>query len=353
MVGKDKIIYTDFHKGAYGLERRENLSLEEMYKGNPFPKTVSYKDIDNAFKLWVRNSDDLKMIVNGEELPTFMLVSNQRFSEYSQTWSFDDDNGNIILDFKTVTRDPNPKAGSGQSKFFNIPGEPTWAMFYDKIKEDNSDEGYNRYSIKQPVSVDLSYTINIVATHFETINEMNTKILNTFKSLQHYIRVNGHFMPLILDDIGDKSEYNLENRKFFHQQYNINCLGYIIQEEDFKVERLPHKMRVRFDENERNLPLVTVRNPNDNDTEAIDINIKFKEYVKDKVSIRVDEDVLIYGCKTHNVDNFTITRFKHDTRLIPKDGFTLRKHDKITIKIDRLHQGDKAIIKLIGKSIKN
>ena len=50
-------------------------------------------------------------------------------------------------------------------------------------------------------------------------------------------------MPMKLDDIGDQSEYNIDNRKYYSQKYAITLKGYILREEDMKVEKMPTRWK--------------------------------------------------------------------------------------------------------------
>ena len=83
---------------AYGTERRRNLSKEIMKDSTPLPKTLLYKDIDEEFKRWVE--EDLKISFEGKDIPTISLFSNQRFSEYMQSWQNVDNKKNIILNLR-------------------------------------------------------------------------------------------------------------------------------------------------------------------------------------------------------------------------------------------------------------
>ena len=65
---------------------------------------------------------------------------------------------------------------------------------------------------------------------------MNMKFIQTFSPQQHYIKVNGHPMPLMMDSIGDESVINnLDERKYYVQMFNIKMMGYLLDEEDFEV----------------------------------------------------------------------------------------------------------------------
>ena len=100
---------------AVGTERRRNMSKIILENQTYFPKPVLHEDIDKAFFEWVDKK--IEVIYNGKRLPTYKLFSNQKLSEYSQTWSNLDDTGNIIMNFKTITRENNPQHGESQGGY--------------------------------------------------------------------------------------------------------------------------------------------------------------------------------------------------------------------------------------------
>ena len=65
---------------------------------------------------------------DGIKLPTMVLYSNQRFSEYMQTWKFTDENNNVRVNFKTVTRENNPSHGTIVGDSYNIPGDRFYTL---------------------------------------------------------------------------------------------------------------------------------------------------------------------------------------------------------------------------------
>lgn len=105
---------------SYGKERRRNWSKKILEHSSPFPKSVEYKDIDIAFKEFVEKELDISY--DGDRLPTYTLFSNQKIGEYSQTWEKLDEMGNLIMNFKTITRENDPQKGTmlGNGDF-NIP----------------------------------------------------------------------------------------------------------------------------------------------------------------------------------------------------------------------------------------
>ena len=215
-----------------GNEQRIFSSLKILENGTPLPLSVEYKDIDAAMLKWVE--DDLNIVFEGEKIPTFKLFANQRINEYCQTWSHLDDKGNVLMNFKTITRDNNPQKGENQGSYYNIPGNRDYPMFMVPVLQENQLIAYDMYSMKQPFCVNMEYVINIVTNKYELINEMNLLVNDKFKSINCYIFPNNHPMPLTLETVSDESEYSLDDRKYYSQTFRLKLKAYIIKEEDFK-----------------------------------------------------------------------------------------------------------------------
>ena len=235
---KPYILNHKLRRQSQGVERRMNMYRYILEDGTPLPKSIEFKDIDMAFNEWVKS---LNITFDGNKLPIFQLFSNQRIGEYAQSWKHLDSVGNLIMNFFSVTRDNNPKQGDGQGGYFNIPGNRQYPMFITKGIDENGDEKYQMYTMHQPYSVNFQYTLLLVCDKYELLNQVNQTILDAFKSLQCYIRPNGHYMPLILDEINDESEYAIDDRKYYSQSYKFTLQGYIIRKEDYDVVDIPHK----------------------------------------------------------------------------------------------------------------
>ena len=225
---------------AYGTERRRNMSKMILEEGTPFPKPIEYSDIDQEMFNWVDKKFNL--VYDGVRLPTYKLYSTQRLSEYTQTWSQTDDYGNMIMNFKTISRENNPQRGENQGNYFNIPGHKDFAMFYVPVLQENGIEAYDKYTMKQPFSVNFIYSVSIITNKMELLNEMNEMMHYEFNAINTYISPNDHPMPLTLENISDESEYTIDDRKYYSQTFKIKLKGYIIRREDYKVERIPSRL---------------------------------------------------------------------------------------------------------------
>jgi hypothetical protein len=92
------------------------------------------------------------------------------------------------------------------------------------------------YKIPQPIPVDIYYEVRIFAYRQQDLNRFNTIILKHFQSRQAYTIVNGHYLPIILEDTSDESELtDLESKRFYVQLYSFMLQGFILDPEDFEV----------------------------------------------------------------------------------------------------------------------
>lgn len=245
-MSRENINHIDLIEKIEGNERKTELFNMVLENNTFFPKTVNYKDIDLAFKEWADSS--LKISGDdGKVFPTITLFSNQRFSEYSQTWRHTDANNNLLLNFKTVSRDNNPQYGSIQNKLYNIPGEIFFTVYKKKVLDDNGSESLRVLKMRQPLSVDMIFKFSIFTNKYEIINEFNAKVNRLFDSRQCYISPNGYFMPMVLESINDESEYKIDDRQFYSQTFNIKVLGFLLTEDDFRVDEVPLKFGVNID----------------------------------------------------------------------------------------------------------
>lgn len=224
---------------AYGVERRRNMSKIILENQTYFPKSIEYSDIDQEMFNWVDKKIDLAY--DGVRLPTYKLYSTQRLSEYTQTWNQTDEFGNVIMNFKTITRENNPQRGDINGGYFNIPGHKDFAMYYVPVLQENGTEAYDKYTMKQPFGVNFIYSISIITNKMEVLNEMNEKMHYEFNAINCYIAPNGHPMSMSLEDVSDDSEYTIDDRKYYSQTYKVKVRGYIIRKEDYKVERIPSR----------------------------------------------------------------------------------------------------------------
>jgi len=232
-------------RNIVGKERRENLVKEVLQDNTPLPKPLEYEDIDKEFERWV--SEDLDISFEEQKLPTYLMLSNQRFSEYLQSWQNVDDKKNLILNFKAITRENNPKLGSIVGDTRNIPGNIDFLMKRVHAVDKSGHRYFIDYRVKQPISIDFIYTVSIFTNKYQLLNEFNMMMNEKFKAIDCYIRPNGHFIPMKLTDISDESEYNIDDRRYYSQSYLITVMAYIMPKDSFRVVEQPMLVLECFD----------------------------------------------------------------------------------------------------------
>lgn len=221
-----------FIKGKVGPERRREILEEITEHGTFLPRGVMYEDMDKSFIEFVEK--DLELVLDGEKVPVLFLTL-QRWSEFSKTWQHSDKFKNIKMPFITIVRQPNPQVGKNQAGLYNIPGRNTYT--YMKVPTfEGGRRGIDMYKIPQPTSVDINYEVRLFCNRMRDLNKFNIMIQQAFNAIQYYIRINGHPMPLLLENIGDESNIDdFENKRFYVQPFEIRLQGYILDEEKFEV----------------------------------------------------------------------------------------------------------------------
>jgi len=219
-------------KDKVGFERRQEILDDISDYGTFLPRGVLYEDMDKSFVDFIK--EDMKLNIDGEVVPVIFLTI-QRWSEFNRTWQHSDEYKNIKIPFITIVREPNPQPGKNQAGLFNIPGRRSYT--YIKVPTfEGGRKGVDMYKIPQPTSVDITYTVRVFCNKMRDLNKFNLKIQQAFNSIQYYINVKGHPMPLLLENIGDESNIDdFENRRFYVQPYEIRLQGYVLDEDDFEV----------------------------------------------------------------------------------------------------------------------
>ena len=331
---------------VYGKDRHKSYPKTILQDAPIFPKPLEYEDIDNAMFNFV--DEYIPMVIKGKSTPTFTLYSSQRFSEYSQSWEHTDEDGNLLMNFKTISRENNPKPGANQGGYWNIPGNKRHTLLIRDVLEDNGEEAYEIYSMGQPFAVDLTYRISIITDLFENINAFNQKINDLFKARQCYIRPNGHFLPVTLEEINDNTEYTISERKFYNQTVTVKVMAYIISENDFKIEKKPKRIKLFMQGDVRRpKPEINIDeffNDKIGHTE-IELTIDFQAF-HTKTNFDIDTDFIVERTELYNIRNYRLS--VNDTPYYTDKGFTLKNGENIKIFINHLDPNEMAQLKFIG-----
>ena len=203
-----------------------------MDKDVYLPKGVLHFDLDKGFKNFVTES--MQTVIDNKKVPVIML-SLQKWNEFTQTWSLLDEYKNIEMPFITIVRKPNTRPGTNANLLHNIPGNRTYT--YSEVPTwDGNRKGVDLYKIPMPTPIDIIYEVRLFSTRQADLNEFNKIVMKEFRSLQAYTMVNGHYIPILLEDDSDESQVqDLDQRRFYVHLYNFTLQGFILDPADFQV----------------------------------------------------------------------------------------------------------------------
>jgi hypothetical protein len=297
-------------KPKVGVERRQEILNDIADQGTFLPRGVSYEDIDSAFIEFSEN--DLEIIIDGEKVPVIFLTL-QKWSEFSKTWQHSDKYKNVKMPFITVVRQPNPQAGTNQAGLFNIPGRNTYT--YMKVPTfEGGRRGIDVYKIPQPTSVDFTYEVRLFCNKMRDLNKLNTKVQYAFNSIQYYVRVNGHPMPITLENIGDESNIeDFDKRRFYVQPFEMKLAGYILDEDQFEVIPAVNRAMAMFEISDR-VRKPALRVTADKPNNLISFEMIYKARSENDFSFIAEYDMKLTSIS--GVDNITNIIIKADG--IPK-----------------------------------
>jgi hypothetical protein len=214
-------------------ERREQLVDYIKEDGTFLPKNLLHPELDRGFLDFVK--EDLKTVVSGKIVPMVdIIVTTQNWAQFTETWNFNDINGNPSPPFITVVRVPEVKYGNNPAIMYNIPNRREY--YYAAVPTWNGNiKGLDIYKIPQPVPVDITYNVKILCNRMRELNTFNKNVIQTFASRQAYRMIEGHYIPIILDNISDESVVDIGKRRFYIQNYQFTMMGFLLDEEEFEV----------------------------------------------------------------------------------------------------------------------
>ena len=232
-----------------GRERRQKMLDDITYYGTFLPKGVLHADLDLGMLDFVK--EDLKLIVGEKLVPTVdKIITNQNWSQFTETWNFQDLDKNISLPFVATVRKPEVKYGTFQGGAANIPNRRQF-FYYTVPTWDGQRKGADVYTIPQPIPVDITYNVKLFCNRMRELNEFNKIIMQKFTSKQAYTQIKGHYMPIIMETVSDESAKDLQKRKYYIASYTLILKGLLIDEAEFKVSPAISRQVSLFETDER------------------------------------------------------------------------------------------------------
>jgi hypothetical protein len=227
--------------------RRAELLDKINEHGTFLPKSILHADLDKGFLDFVKN--ELEVVVDGKKIPTVdILITTQSWSQFTQTWNFQDLDKNVSPPFITVIRSPDIKYGSLPSLQYTIPNRRQF--YYASVPSFDGDRvSVNVYTIPQPVPVDIKFSLKIICNRMRELNSLNKIVLQKFSSRQSYTEIKGHYIPIIWDNISEESVMDVEKRRYYIQTYDFTMMGFLLDEDEFKVKPAVERVFEIFETN--------------------------------------------------------------------------------------------------------
>lgn len=216
-------------------ERRQEM-LDNITKSDTYlPDSILHDDLDKGMLDYVKTNFDI--ISDGTQVPIIdKILTIQRWAEFTNNWSFTDEDRNVQLPFIAIIRKPDVQLGTNPSVQRTVPKR--YQFYYASVPTWNGTEmGSDIYTIPQPVPVDITYEVTIICTKFRDVNKFNKKVLQHFSARQDYTVVKGHYIPIVLESNEDNTPMEiLDGRRFYVQTYKFTMLGFLIDSDEFEVK---------------------------------------------------------------------------------------------------------------------
>jgi hypothetical protein len=281
--------------------RREQL-LEYINKdGTYLPKSVLHADLDRGMLDFVKG--ELQVVSAGSIVPMVdIIITSQNWSQYVETAMFTNLDNNPEPPFITVVRQPEVKFGTNPALLYTIPNRKQF--YYASVPTWNGNEqGMDIYTIPQPVPVDINYSVKIICNRMRELNQLNKVVMQKFSSRQAYTFIKGQYVPIVLNNIADESQMQIENRKYFIQNYDFTMLGYLIDEEEFQVKPAIARVSQIFELDTSTLRQKKRREPENPDSFLSNFLFVIGNH---SLSERIDFTANLSFVNSNNVDSYEV-----------------------------------------------
>lgn len=210
-------------------------------QGTYFPRSIGFEDIDKAVYDWFNTRD---ISIEEHKTPVFFLT-HEKWGEFKKQWQYQDKNGTVQMPYVTIRRTGIGRGRDGQGR---IP-QPRRFTTYKVPVYAETGTTYRHYRVPQPIRVDMSYEVRVLTHYISDINKINEELITHFASIQSFIDIDGHKMPMTIESIGDESQdQETSSERVLHTTYTIRCDAYIINEDEFEVIDGANKLLLSIDE---------------------------------------------------------------------------------------------------------
>lgn len=222
----------------YGFDRIEELMQKTDSKTKYLPRSIRLEDLDMGLFKYV-NEYNMKIIIDGEKVPTFYMDSD-RWGELKKTWKFTDDDNNVVSPYITVRRTEKDE-GTRLGKKYLVPQLRKFRYTEVPIL-DEGEVIYLLFKMPEPINVDLTFEVSLFTKYRVDVNQYDEKVLKNFASKQDYMFINGNPIPMSFEGFTESNPIeNIDGDKFFVSKYTIRVMGFIQDEKDFQIAKTMRK----------------------------------------------------------------------------------------------------------------
>jgi len=219
------------------LKKRQDEFIKNFDENTVgLPQKIGLEDLDAIFTKFVR--EELPPLrspkIDGEffNIPFFYMI-NEKWSEFSKTWEYQDDNKNLLKPYGIIRRTKDKK-GTIYSDRFNVPKMDGFT--YLKVPTLGNDKtliGYDEYKVPQASAVDLTFSVTILSKNFLDINTMDEYIYDTFNKLQKYVNHQGNYFPITYLDNSYEEKNEIITSTDYIKNYEFLMKAYLVNPEKF------------------------------------------------------------------------------------------------------------------------
>lgn len=231
----------------------ERISLENARKMY-LPEGVSIEDIDISVFDFIENTFKLVANSGGNTIPLLSL-HQERFMAADAEFNINDNKNNIpVMPYMTIIRKeaaeimktPVTRYFFPKNFLFNYTKIPYW---------DGDKKYYELYKIPIPISIDLKYEVKIFSKYMEDINNMDTKVLETFRTIQCGVPCKGYIHLMRHKGTSTAHELGVEAERYYCNVYDFVVTGQLRDENEYvnvtslrssNVAYLPPSLMERF-----------------------------------------------------------------------------------------------------------
>jgi pyruvate formate-lyase activating enzyme-like uncharacterized protein len=161
-----------------------------------------------------------------------------------------------------------------------------------------------------------------------------------------------------LNDISDESEYNIDNRTYYSQNYNITVMAYIMPKDGFIVEEKPNMKFIGFEGEARKGSYAEIEElphwySEDNEYEYIPMTLKIVfKHCSNNYKFTIDTNFKIKKVSVKNIRHFKF--YINDNESYLKEDIDLKEGDIIKINgLTRFRLFEDSEITIEGVDYKN